>query len=272
MTDSLREEIARLIPACAGKTRGDGLGVLVGGAHPRVCGENNARLAAEGLSGGSSPRVRGKQSPPAPTPPYAGLIPACAGKTRRFARAVGRGPAHPRVCGENCPRTPLNWMCNGSSPRVRGKQIPYFPVLVHRRLIPACAGKTITDSSRSKSLTAHPRVCGENPLLRRFPTVGLGSSPRVRGKLILWVPVPVRLGLIPACAGKTCPASRWRRGGWAHPRVCGENPPPQPCAPRAGGSSPRVRGKRECDHGIDVAHGLIPACAGKTDEPLVLHS
>ena len=36
----LRVPADRLIPACAGKTRGDALEIEVLRAHPRVCGEN----------------------------------------------------------------------------------------------------------------------------------------------------------------------------------------------------------------------------------------
>ena len=70
-----------------------------------------------------------------------------------------------------------------------------------------------------------------------------GSSPRVRGKLRLALPVVAMTGLIPACAGKTqrnaVPLDRIP----AHPRVCGENSDQKPIACKMSGSSPRVRGK-----------------------------
>ena len=50
----------------------------------------------------------------------------------------------------------------GSSPRVRGKRPKGAPPLPCSGLIPACAGKTLTEVARGKADRAHPRVCGEN--------------------------------------------------------------------------------------------------------------
>ena len=72
-------------------------------------------------------------------------------------------------------------------------------------------------------------------------------------------------GLIPACAGKTSGRFAEHPRAWAHPRVCGENVAPI-CPMRSSrGSSPRVRGKHAGGAGGELQRGLIPACAGKTD-------
>ena len=55
----------------------------------------------------------------------------------------------------------------------------------------------------SLTLWAHPRVCGENWAFLLLPLRMFGSSPRVRGKLRVFVGDTLRVGLIPACAGKT---------------------------------------------------------------------
>ena len=92
----------------------------------------------------------------------------------------------------------------------------------------------------------------------------MGSSPRVRGKLLGFRDNATRPGLIPARAGKTPPPSASPSRSSAHPRACGENPPGR--APRTppGGSSPRVRGKpAELPRGHSPVR-LIPARAGKT--------
>ena len=52
--------VTGLIPACAGKTERIRAEFRIGGAHPRVCGENCPDGRAHGLLQGSSPRVRGK--------------------------------------------------------------------------------------------------------------------------------------------------------------------------------------------------------------------
>ena len=70
-------------------------------------------------------------------------------------------------------------------------------------LIPAYAGKTLGPSSAARWLSAHPRVCGENRMNVLGGVSVLGSSPRMRGKLRLGLPVVAMNRLIPAYAGKT---------------------------------------------------------------------
>ena len=116
----------------------------------------------------------------------------------------------------------------------------------------------------SQPAAAHPRVCGENLVVRLRNAFAVGSSPRVRGKPGRRRPPRPACGLIPACAGKTSTPPRPTWPPSAHPRVCGENTGPQ-LADRTGyGSSPRVRGKRTRRRGRVPVRRLIPACAGKT--------
>ena len=111
---------------------------------------------------------------------------------------------------------------------------------------------------------AHPRVCGENNTILCEARHTVGSSPRVRGKLRLGLPVVAMNGLIPACAGKTTSILGFAQGAWAHPRVCGENISHNAPPFSEAGSSPRVRGKLSLE-GEKVSQArLIPACAGKT--------
>ena len=92
---------ARLIPACAGKTRLLKRSAHAAAAHPRVCGENIYVLLTRRYAEGSSPRVRGKPYSEASLSSTGGLIPACAGKTLSCAPSNTESSAHPRVCGEN---------------------------------------------------------------------------------------------------------------------------------------------------------------------------
>ena len=108
-------------------------------------------------------------------------------------------------------------------------------------------------------------MCGENFFNECLCFLGLGSSPRVRGKLkdrLVFFPVS---GLIPACAGKTAPRQSPSTMFWAHPRVCGDNVLKIVDGNAYAGSSPRVRGKQLFPLPRLFRHGLIPACAGKTD-------
>ena len=213
-------------------------------AHPRVCGENAAALDGGTAREGSSPRVRGKRLLRLCRLRLAGLIPACAGKTRPVATRKAKTTAHPRVCGENLSLPVQCFMDEGSSPRVRGKRPCCRLHLVHLRLIPACAGKTEEKCLVKRNLRAHPRVCGENLPLVSVAMVDRGSSPRVRGKPLSDLVGTLEDRLIPACAGKT--KSRLCRIAPmpAHPRVCGENSLRFSLSLGFGGSSPRVRGKR----------------------------
>ena len=213
---------------------------------------------------GSSPRVRGKRRRPGGGFLRRGLIPACAGKTRRRGDADPDRWAHPRVCGENQAVRYESTYRQGSSPRVRGKRNIQFSDFRYYRLIPACAGKTGCQAARNRIGPAHPRVCGEND--QRLPSVLLipGSSPRVRGKLRGRVNICDCERLIPACAGKTDKPQQTTSLQWAHPRVCGENTRLLPFAKSPLGSSPRVRGKRFHSTVFKNRPRLIPACAGKT--------
>ena len=148
------------------------------------------------------------------------------------------------MCGENMDYSRAWAALTGSSPRVRGKRL--------------------RAAERTNSRPAHPRVCGENVLERMDSLEQAGSSPRVRGKRNTENTCNLRGGLIPACAGKTWLAGKKRQENGAHPRVCGENPRPQPCSETSRGSSPRVRGKPKAAAVFRNIKGLIPACAGKT--------
>ena len=149
-----------------------------------MCGENKL-LPQHGTHGpGSSPRVRGKPWEVEALAMRAGLIPACAGKTQSSQITASLTAAHPRVCGENV----CGWfgVCApvGSSPRVRGKLGGTASNAPKSGLIPACAGKTCTTAGAGAGAWAHPRVCGENFSFHVIISHYLGSSPRVRGKLV----------------------------------------------------------------------------------------
>ena len=88
------------------------------------------------------------------------------------------------MCGENAGKSRISVHFTGSSPRVRGKQLADGQTGTARRLIPACAGKTIRPGSNRRRAWAHPRVCGENGRGAGDVYAAEGSSPRVRGKLV----------------------------------------------------------------------------------------
>ena len=230
-------------PRVRGKPQGLIVQFLSAKAHPRVCGENLKAPPRMSLIRGSSPRVRGKPVAQLAQTLGLGLIPACAGKTCLSQFLLQRSWAHPRVCGENIYGKLKTRSPQGSSPRVRGK---LASCVIEERpdgLIPACAGKTRSRRLTNILVRAHPRVCGENKQAQIDAKAAEGSSPRVRGKRVLFVRCWLRVGLIPACAGKTAVHGFADALSGAHPRVCGENLLERRARAIGAGSSPRVRGK-----------------------------
>ena len=230
-----------------------------------MCGENLDELTGAAQEVGSSPRVRGKRGPLTDRPRPPRLIPACAGKTASRPADPDATRAHPRVCGENAKNVGTQVPAQGSSPRVRGKPSKHPELGDDGGLIPACAGKTLKWEVFGCYNWAHPRVCGENSRAAETPSGSQGSSPRVRGKLMLPRVIAAHPGLIPACAGKTDSTQTPSCEMTAHPRVCGENFLSWEPRMTERGSSPRVRGKPAGRARRPGPGGLIPACAGKTN-------
>ena len=149
--------------------------------HPRVCGEHRACGVLHRPCRGSSPRVRGTQSPDWTSPRRSGIIPACAGNTTPSERSSPLTRDHPRVCGEHIGDLGTFEFIEGSSPRVRGTRLRARLRRLRNGIIPACAGNTSSWLPRIKCLRDHPRVCGEHITSTEGTAESTGSSPRVRG-------------------------------------------------------------------------------------------
>ena len=152
---------------------------------------------------GSSPLTRGKRVRSLDNLGQVGLIPAHAGKTRPVAGASGWVEAHPRSRGENLAILAAHADGGGSSPLTRGKHVSQGRLNEYDRLIPAHAGKTLSDRHLRTNHPAHPRSRGENDDEQRGYMVDAGSSPLTRGKHRAHLGRHLRSGLIPAHAGKT---------------------------------------------------------------------
>ena len=172
-------------------------------AHPRACGENIAVRSDCIRLRGSSPRMRGKLEALPTIITTVGLIPAHAGKTRQHGPRKSAHRAHPRACGENSVVDADAAIPEGSSPRMRGKRGMTFDSDCAHGLIPAHAGKTNQVLIESAHAGAHPRACGENVQAQGGVVDRVGSSPRMRGKLLPPLLLALPVGLIPAHAGKT---------------------------------------------------------------------
>ena len=68
-------------------------------------------------------------------------------------------------------------------------------------------------------------MCGENEEAKQVCEQLAGSPPRVRGKPKIPAKYVFKVGITPACAGKTIRLMVKYTFGEDHPRVCGENEP-----------------------------------------------
>ena len=115
----------------------------------------------------------------------------------------------------------------------------------HKRFIPALAGNTSIASPPCWLISVHPRACGEHANAAPKPPPRFGSSPRLRGTLIVLIhdiaPIAV------------------------HPRACGEHTTLvfRSCIYR--GSSPRLRGTQHHARARACIARFIPALAGNTN-------
>ena len=194
----------RIIPARAGQTDTSVKSRNGGPDHPRACGANRLRSAYNRAVSGSSPRVRGKHAPTLRVATRSRIIPARAGQTQNIPVPLRRSPDHPRACGANLPVHTFQQYRAGSSPRVRGKRCPARITHLPQRIIPARAGQTGHRPEPTVLSSDHPRACGANIVLMSDPPTPAGSSPRVRGKLVVVASRSSPFRIIPARAGQTC--------------------------------------------------------------------
>ena len=92
-----------------------------------------------------------------------------------------------------------------------------------RRIIPACAGRTLLELSSCLLSWDHPRVCGKNVHCNNTTISRLGSPPRVREELIDYYMCIITVRITPACAGRTTKEEILVMALQDHPRVCGKN-------------------------------------------------
>ena len=175
------------------------------------------------------------------------VSPAYAGKSslawpRRWWRRD-----HPRVCGEKEKDKRFMTMNEGSPPRMRGKAFPMRSPIGGPRITPAYAGKSGWWPPVPCRCGDHPRVCGEKCRATSLARPGLGSPPRMRGKV--------------SHAYKDYAAIR------ITPRVCGEKIVAVPEKESLEGSPPPMRGKVLDVVVGEFAVGITPAYAGKSWRP-----
>ena len=253
-----------IIPACAGSTKRLSSTEMPFRDHPRMCGEHLDAGSEQKPCPGSSPHVRGARHILLLSCLRIGIIPACAGSTRRAPLISPPRWDHPRMCGEHFSCASIFDISPGSSPHVRGARTGGCGCDVVRGIIPACAGSTPSTSLVTCAFWDHPRMCGEHYARLKQKAFGLGSSPHVRGALDLEFANFRLRGIIPACAGSTCLSDFERSVFGDHPRMCGEHYYRFSQLEPHAGSSPHVRGALVLRGAVQPIRGIIPACAGST--------
>ena len=211
-------------------------------AHPRSRGEHWSLTGTSERCAGSSPLARGTLDDVSAEPGASGLIPARAGNTSRPAQSNHYRRAHPRSRGEHILHHNPCRSDEGSSPLARGTLARVGVCVGQVGLIPARAGNTGKCALVLLLNGAHPRSRGEHAYSLPWFLFTQGSSPLARGTLGECLRPSPRRGLIPARAGNTRPAGRYRPAIRAHPRSRGEHPTSQIAIPRSPGSSPLARG------------------------------
>ena len=111
----------------------------------------------------------------------------------------------------------------------------------------------------------HPRVCVEHHVGRSGGWMVSGSSPRLRGALVLVGFQFEFPRIIPASAGSTFDEAFNLSQSSDHPRVCGEHDSMAVGCVYVNGSSPRLRGAHPQWEACHLKLRIIPASAGSTD-------
>ena len=138
-----------IIPALAGNTRCGRRSRTPSWDHPCACGEHSGDNTNRIELIGSSPRLRGTPVSISLMRPPPGIIPALAGNTPPSRTAWSRPWDHPRACGEHEAVRVIGYGEVGSSPRLRGTHPGSEIEPAHAGIIPALAGNTGRNSTRS---------------------------------------------------------------------------------------------------------------------------
>ena len=211
-------------------------------AYPRMRGEH--ALAASRILAmvGLSPHAQGTPQCIPCVIPLERLIPACAGNTIALLLLGSRCSAYPRMRGEQNGIAAAVGYDYGLSPHARGtlRRAPTWGLF--DRLIPACAGNTVSHRASFRCPAAYPRMRGEHSLCSLLRWASIGLSPHARGTLCSPKSFLFDDRLIPACAGNT-----------------GSSPAVSTCTP----AYPRMRGEHAMKSLIRAAHdGLSPHARG----------
>ncbi len=187
--------------------------------------------------------MRGRYNSMYRDPAQARNTPAYAGKILITVRVLPCSRKHPRVCGED-PKLSLSMSSKMETPpRMRGRSSLRDRKQKVCGNTPAYAGKMKLITLKQTDSRKHPRVCGEDCLIRTIMIRSLETPPRMRGRYCLSFPYTPRKRNTPAYAGKIWSVPPlWSRSE-KHPRVCGEDQSAIYFISRKLETPPRMRGR-----------------------------
>ena len=191
--------------------------------YPRVHGGNKLDPNGEFTDQGLSPRTRGKRPVSNSPRSCAGSIPAYTGETGSVTTAGLFDKVYPRVHGGNCRIPVFLLICEGLSPRTRGKRDLDARRGQLRGSIPAYTGETVPGCAARSITRVYPRVHGGNRWSCPMPAGYRGLSPRTRGKPKLLRQTVRQDRSIPAYTGETVGALDLAAFVEVYPRVHGGN-------------------------------------------------
>ena len=252
----------RFIPAPAGNSTREPMGVVRMSVHPRACGEQLMSVCSM-KTASVHPRACGEQ-----LAQQNRFIPAPAGNSSTGPRPCGGRSVHPRACGEQSSLSLTQYGASGSSPRLRGTVSIAYSIhiascfgssprlrgtvdepgtgTVRGRFIPAPAGNSHPGGGFVVPMAVHPRACGEQLVWPANWSSSFGSSPRLRGTDRSATGARQSNRFIPAPAGnRTHRTGPKGRGFGSSPRLRGtEQRRLVACGEHfsQSGSSPRLRG------------------------------
>ena len=238
--------------------------------HPHACGENSSENLSKKSHSGSPPRVWGKRLHHPVFQPDQRFTPTRVGKTYGLRRCRRKRTVHPHACGENGISLMPAYPGFGSPPRVWGKLLTLRHCVHHRRFTPTRVGKTQPYAYSPVPPTVHPHACGENQGNPVAESGGVGSPPRVWGKLLRPSETRWRRRFTPTRVGKTSVVQAAGRSTPVHPHACGENRVSGQAFAQVLGSPPRVWGKRKRNPDITQRLRFTPTRVGKTQTPATL--
>ncbi len=115
--------LSRITPACAGKTSCSGCCCQVPEDHPRLRGKDVFLKNDIGFWSGSPPLARERLARDFLIREYAGITPACAGKTPTIAVYDVCFQDHPRLRGKDALKGHIEALRRGSPPLARERRI-----------------------------------------------------------------------------------------------------------------------------------------------------